>query len=73
VRKWGILILFLLAILSLFAELGFPVDAGHGHWWNKIPGFFIFFGLLGCILLILVAKAFGKFWLTRNENYYDDK
>ncbi len=72
-KKWGILILVILATLSLFAELGFPVDAGHRHWWNKIPGFFIFFGLLGCLLLILVAKTLGKFWLTRNENYYDDK
>ncbi len=72
-KKWIVLILFLLALLSLFAELGFPVDAGHARWWNKIPGFFIFFGLLGCILLILVAKALGKFLLTRDENYYDDK
>lgn len=72
-KKWVILILFFLALLSLYAELGHPVDAGHGHWWNKIPGFFIFFGLLGCILLILVAKALGKFLLTRDENYYDDK
>ncbi len=72
-KKWIILILFLLALLSLYAELGHPVAAGHARWWNKIPGFFIFFGLLGCILLILVAKALGKFWLTRDENYYDDK
>ena len=72
-RKWVILILLLLALLSLYAELGFPLDAGQTRWWNKIPGFFIFFGLLGCILLILAAKALGKFWLTRDENYYDDK
>lgn len=72
-KKWVILILFLLALLSLYAELGHPVDAGHARWWNRVPGFFIFFGLLGCILLILLAKALGKFWLTRGENYYDDK
>ncbi len=72
-KKWIVLILFLLTLLSLYAELSFSVDAGHGHWWNKIPGFFIFFGLLGCILLILFAKALGKYWLIRDENYYDDK
>ncbi len=72
-KKWGIWILLLLAILTLFAEFGLPHEAGHGHWWTKVPGFFIFFGLLGCILLFLVAKALGKFWLTRNENYYNDK
>jgi hypothetical protein len=72
-KKWIVLILFLLTLLSLYAELSFSVDAGHGHWWNKIPGFFIFFGLLGCILLVLFAKALGKYWLIRDENYYDDK
>ncbi len=72
-KKWGILILFLLALLSLYAELGHPVAAGHAQWWNRVPGFFIFFGLSGCILLILLAKALGKIWLTRDENYYDDK
>ena len=72
-RKWSILILFLLTLLTLYAEFGFPVDAEHGHWWNKIPGFFILFGFLGCILLILAARALGKYWLIRNENYYDDK
>jgi len=72
-KKWIVIVLLLLAFLSLYAEFSFSVDAGHGHWWNKIPGFFIFFGLLGCILLILVAKALGKYWLIRDENYYDDK
>jgi len=72
-KKWIVWILFLLTLLSLYTELSFSVDAGHGHWWNKIPGFFIFFGLLGCIFLIRVAKALGKYWLIRDENYYDDK
>jgi len=72
-KKWIVLILFLLAFLSLYAELSFSVETGHAGWWNKIPGFFIFFGLLGCILLILVAKALGRYWLIRDEKYYDDK
>lgn len=72
-KKWIIGILFFLALMTLYAELSFPVDAGHGHWWNKIPGFFMIFGLLGCFLLILLAKSLGRYWLTRVENYYDDK
>lgn len=72
-KKWIIGILILLTLLSLFAELSIAVDAEHGHWWSKIPGFFILFGLLGCILLILLAKALGRYWLTRDEKYYDDK
>ncbi|MFC2160454.1 hypothetical protein ACFLRX_02250 [Acidobacteriota bacterium] len=72
-KKWITGFLVLLALLSLFAELSQSFDAEHGHWWNKIPGFFIFFGLFGCFLLILLAKALGRYLLTRDENYYDDK
>jgi len=73
VKKWIIGILVFIALLSLFAELSSTPDAEHGHWWNKIPGFFIFFGLMGCFLLILLAKALGRYLLTRDEHYYDDK
>ena len=72
-KKWIFGVLLLITILSLSAELGIPLDAEHSHWWNRIPGFFIFFGFLGCLLLIFFAKSLGKYWLTRDEDYYDDK
>ena len=39
--------------------------------WNHIPGFFAFFGLLGCLLIVGVAKLLGHYWLERGEDYYD--
>jgi hypothetical protein len=72
-KKWWIFALAALTLLSLIAEFTSHDDHGHSHWWNKIPGFYIFFGLLGCIVLILFAKNLGKYFLSKEENYYDDK
>jgi len=42
------------------------------YWWNKIPAFFVFFGFIGCILIILVSKALGKLFIQKNGEYYND-
>ena len=39
--------------------------------WAHVPGFFSLFGLLGCLLLIGLAKLLGRYWLQRSEDYYD--
>ena len=70
-KKWWIVILALLTLFSLIAEYSHDEDHGQSHWWNKFPGFFILFGFLGCILLILFSKKLGKF-LLKDEEYYDD-
>jgi hypothetical protein len=43
----------------------------HYHFsFQYIPQFFALFGLLGCILLILIAKGLGYF-IIREEDYYE--
>lgn len=62
----------LVTVLSLVVELNFlHHDPGHTHWWNHVPGFFIFFGFFGCVLIILFSKTLGKKVLDRREDYYD--
>lgn len=39
--------------------------------WEDIPGFYALFGLIACILIIVMAKALGKLWLMKKEDYYD--
>ncbi|MCJ7681093.1 MAG: hypothetical protein MUP70_10245 [Candidatus Aminicenantes bacterium] len=70
-RKWGIAALIVLAVGSLLA--GFLNSGAHGpgHWWDSIPGFFIFFGFVGCALLIVFSKALGKAFLLKKEDYYN--
>ena len=45
----------------------------HYHFsFQYFPQFFALLGLLGCILLILIAKAMG-FFIVVNEDYYQKK
>jgi len=70
VRPWHWMSLVLLAALSLFAEFAMPHDAE--HWWSVVPGFFMLFGFVGCLVIIFFSKALGKLFLQQDEDYYDD-
>lgn len=39
--------------------------------WDKIPGFSAIYGLISCILIILVSKFVGHRGLMKREDYYD--
>ncbi len=63
-----------IVIIILFASLDYFIPGGHeGHefWWSAIPAFFLVFGFIGCILLVVIPKFIGHFWLDRKEDYYD--
>jgi hypothetical protein len=62
-------LIFLSLALQIFHEAG---DAHHTAWWEKIPGFFILFGFLGCLALIVLALGLGAF-LRKSQRYYDDE
>ena len=48
-------------------------QAFHYHFaFQQIPQFFALFGLFGCMLLILIAKAMGIF-IVVDEDYYQKK
>jgi len=59
-------IVVLVGALSVFLEV-FLKHEGHGPWWHILPGFDLAFGLIGCVVLVLVAKAIGQTWLQRPE------
>jgi hypothetical protein len=45
----------------------------HYHFsFQYLPQFFALFGLIGCMLLILIAKAMGLI-IVVDENYYERK
>lgn len=63
--------LFFISI-GIFVLLGFLVVPEHPHFfWEKIPAFDALFGFLGCIIIVLIAKTLGHFWLQKDEDYYD--
>ena len=38
--------------------------------WEGLPGFYAFYGFVGCVFLVLVAKEMRKV-VMRDEGYYD--
>ena len=32
---------------------------------------FLFFGFIGCVILVVIPKFIGHKWLDRKEDYYD--
>jgi len=38
---------------------------------EKSPAFGSLYGLISCVLIIVVSKLVGKLWLMRPEDYYD--
>lgn len=43
----------------------------HHHAWEIIPGFYAWYGGLGCAVIVLVSKALGKHLLQKPEDFYD--
>lgn len=61
------ILLGLITVVSFIAEL---TQSPH-HWWEKVPGFYIFYGFIGCVAIIVISKALGKLFIQKNEDYYD--
>ena len=58
--------------LAIVVGADFFISRDHGHFpWDQIPGFYSVFGLIACILIVVLAKALGKKWLMKKEDYYD--
>ena len=67
-----VLCIVILVLLSIVCDFIFPVEhEGSEFWWSYILGFFLLFGLIGCVILIVVSKLIGHYWLQRKEDYYE--
>ena len=63
----------ILRILYAICALLFAMDFIHHrhaiHSWEDIVGFYAFYGFVGCVVFVLVAKEMRKI-LMRGEDYY---
>lgn len=65
IKVWFYAVLILLVILDLFVEK-------HPHYgWEKLFGSYPLYGFFSCVAIVIVSKLLGKFWLQRDEDYYD--
>ena len=62
--------LAIMTIWSIYAE--FTGHHGSDHWWSDIPLFWIWFGLIGCLLLIVFAKNLLALFIYKKEDYYNE-
>ena len=69
-KTWHWTALGILTVISLILEFTLLADY-KSHWWNYIPGFYIIWGFLSCVLIIYVSKWLGKLFIFKNEQYYD--
>jgi hypothetical protein len=61
-----------LAVLVLLDAVPGVVDKEHAHTWAEhLPGFWALFGLIGCVLLVVLSKGFGHRGISKPEDYYD--
>ncbi len=63
-----VLVAIIPVVLDFFITNG---DEENGLWWLDICGFFALLGFIGCVVLVVVSKWLGKYWLQRNKDYYD--
>jgi len=70
VVRVGVAALVGLVVLDAVPAL---VDKEHAHTAAEhLPAFWAAFGLLGCLLLVVVAKTFGRAGVSTREDYYDE-
>lgn len=69
--RWLAILVAVLA-LSLLGEFALGGAGGHGEfWWSDIRGFFALFGFASALLLILIPRLVGRYWLQKRDDYYD--
>lgn len=74
VRHHRMLTWLVLAIMAglVIADLIIPA-AYQRYPWDGIGGFGAMYGLVSCIVIIVVSKALGYAFLYKPENYYKDE
>lgn len=55
-------------LAGVLVQLYIPAHAA--FLWQEIPVFSALYGFIGCILIIVVSKALGHYWLQKDEGYY---
>lgn len=68
-KRLGWIVAAALLAGSVVADFLVPKE-GPASWWSH-RGFFAWFGLAGCVAIVLLSKLLGRWGLQRGEDYYD--
>ena len=62
-----------IVVLNVLDNLPAVVDKRPAHTWvEHLPGFWTVFGLVGCVLIIILSKAYGHAGIMRPEEPGDE-
>lgn len=69
-------IFYIILLLIVLFDIGVHLNLISGNipehfFGDKVWGFWAVFGLIGCILLIIICKGIGHAVLMKEEDYYD--
>lgn len=71
-KTWHWIILAVLSVASIVASLTMHHEPAHSNFWDTFPVFWAVFGLLGCILLVIIAKYILAPIIYKKEDYYNE-
>ena len=66
--RWLVTALALI-VVSVVLDILLLRQQGEAEW-TFFPGFHALFGLVGTVIIIVISRWLGRFWLERNEEYY---
>ncbi|MFC1572601.1 hypothetical protein ACFL6M_03275 [Candidatus Eisenbacteria bacterium] len=67
-RGW----IFAVVVGGIALALPYVIPGGAHHgWWDRIPGWWGWFGGIGCALLVTVAKTLGHLFIYQSEDWYE--
>lgn len=70
IKRWFYAGLAAVALGEVAVPRLFHTD--HPHFWlEDLPAWGSIYGLVSCVVIIVVSKLLGKLWLKRREDYYD--
>ena len=70
VTRWFYAALAAFALAEIAVPPLFSTDHAH-FWFEDIPAWGSIYGLVSCVVIVVVSKLLGKLWLVRPDNYYD--
>ncbi len=69
IKRWFYVGLAVVALAEIVLPYVFHEE--HHFSFESWPAFGSIYGLVSCVVIIVVSKLLGKLWLMRREDYYD--
>jgi hypothetical protein len=70
IKRWFYGVLMALALSEMAIPYLFRAEQAH-FWFENLPAWGSIYGLISCVVIIVLSKLLGRLWLSRRENYYD--